>query len=116
MTDRVVSGDAFDALASLEEDFGHAAIVDYPWKFEAQNGTGRFGNDGDRGFDAYATEDHERLADALDELAESLVDGAWVFVFADDETSPEFRRIVEDSQLTYRRTLAWDRKKFGMGW
>jgi len=111
----VLEGDAFDALASLEEDFGHAAIVDYPWQFEAQNGTGRFGNDGDRGFDAYRTEDHERLAEALEELSESLVDGAWVFVFADDETSPEFRRIVEGSPLTYRRTLAWDREKFGMG-
>lgn len=113
--DAVVQGDAFDALASLEEDSGHAAIVDYPWKFEAQNGTGRFGNDGDRSFDAYGTEDHDRLADVLEELADSLVDGAWLFVFADDETSPEFRRIVEGSPFTYRRTLAWDREKFGMG-
>ncbi|WP_094533486.1 DNA methyltransferase [Halorubrum halodurans] len=114
-SDSIVHGNAFDALASLEEDAGHAAIVDYPWKFEAQNGTGRFGNDGDHGFDAYRTEDHERLADVLAELAESLVDGAWVFVFADDETSPEFRRLVEDSPFTYRRTLVWDREKFGMG-
>ncbi len=110
-----VRGDAFRVLEELDEDAGHAAVVDYPWKFEAQNGTGRFGNDGERGFDAYRTEDHDRLSIVLDELARSLVDGAWVFVFADDETYPEFRELVEESSLTYRRTLAWDREKFGMG-
>ncbi|PSQ06135.1 hypothetical protein BRC97_07085 [Halobacteriales archaeon QS_6_71_20] len=108
-------GDVFELLPSVETDSAHAAIVDYPWQFSAQNGTGRFGNDGSKGFDAFHTEPHDRLADVLEELSRCLVDGAWVFVFADDDTVPEFREHVVDSPLTYRRTLAWDREKFGMG-
>lgn len=117
MTDRaVLHADAFDGLEGLDSDAGHAAVVDYPWQFSAQNGTGRFGNDGSRGFDAYQTESHDRLAAVLESLADVLVDGAWVFVFADDETVPEFRQHLEESPLTYRRTAVWDREKFGMGY
>jgi DNA modification methylase len=107
--------DGFEALVELDENYGHAAIVDYPWQFQAENGTGRFGEGSVKDFTAYGTEDHARLATVLDELQTSLVDGAWVFVFADDDTVMEFRELVEDSPLTYRRTLVWDRKKFGMG-
>lgn len=112
----VLHGDAFELLADLDEDSGHAAVVDYPWKFSAQNGTGRFGNDGSRGFDAYQTEDHDRLREVLEELSRILVDGAWIFLFADDDTEPEFRESLESSPLTYRRTCVWDREKFGMGY
>ncbi|MFC7193717.1 hypothetical protein ACFQL4_02200 [Halosimplex aquaticum] len=52
----------------------------------------------------------------LDALSRVLVDGAWVFVFADDDTVPEFRECVEESPFTYRRTCVWDREKFGMGY
>jgi len=113
---RVIHGDAFEALEQLDDGTGHAAVVDYPWQFSAQNGTGRFGNDGSKGFDAYQTEPHDRLTDVLEELSRVLVDGAWVFVFADDETVPEFRRQLEGSSLAYRRTAVWDREKFGMGY
>lgn len=42
--------DAFEALVELDENHGHAAIVDYPWQFQAENGTGRFGASTPRGF------------------------------------------------------------------
>lgn len=111
----VEQGDAFDLLAGLPDDYAHAAVVDYPWQFEAQNGTGRFQNNGSRGFDVYQTEDHERLSDVFRLLSDVLEDGGWVFVFADDDTSPQFRELLEASPLTYRRTCVWDREKFGMG-
>jgi DNA modification methylase len=115
--DGVEHGDVFELLPSLEEDSGNAAVVDFPWKFNAENGSGRFqSTDSDREFQVYQTEDHDRLADVLAELSRVLVDGAWVFVFADDDTVPEFRECLEESPLTYRRTCVWDREKFGMGY
>jgi DNA modification methylase len=114
---RVEHGDVFELLPSLETGFGHAAVVDFPWTFNGDNGTGRFEfTEADREFEVYQTEENDRLADVLDELARVLVDGAWVFVFADDDTQPEFRECLEDSPLTYRRTCVWDREKFGMGY
>ncbi|MFC7140039.1 DNA methyltransferase [Halosimplex aquaticum] len=113
----VEHGDVFDLLPSLEADFGHAAVVDFPWQFNADNGSGRFESTGsDREFEVYQTEENDRLADVLDALSRVLVDGAWVFVFADDDTVPEFRECVEESPFTYRRTCVWDREKFGMGY
>lgn len=113
----VEQGDAFDLLEDLEESSAHAAVVDYPWKFNGDNGTGRFQSTGDeRDFEVYDTEPNERLPDVLEVLSDKLVSGAWVFVFADDNTEPEFRRYVEESPLTYRRTVVWDREKFGMGY
>lgn len=117
MTREVVEGDVFDLLPRLEDGSAHAAVVDYPWKFNGDNGTGRFqSTNASREFEVYRTEDHSLMADVLDLLAEKLVPGAWVFVFADDDTLPEFRHAVEGSQLTYRRTVVWDREKFGMGY
>jgi len=113
----VLHADAFEALSELDDDCAHAGVVDYPWEFNGDNGTGRFQSTTDsRDFEVYNTEEHERLADVLSELSRTLVDGAWVFVFADDDTEPEFRRLVEESPLTYRRTAVWDRCKFGMGY
>ena len=113
----VEQGDVFELLPSLDSDFGHTAVVDFPWEFNADNGTGRFqSTDSKEDFQVYETEDNDRLADVLEELARVLVDGAWVFVFADDETAPEFRETLEESPLTYRRTCVWDREKFGMGY
>jgi DNA modification methylase len=110
-------GDVFEHLPSLEASLGHAAVVDFPWRFNGETGTGRFQSAGsDRKFDVYQTEKNDRLAEVLDELARVLVDGAWVFVFADDDTQPEFRECLEGSPLTYRRTCVWDREKFGMGY
>lgn len=110
-------GDAFDALAGLSGSSAHAAVVDYPWTFSEEHGTERFGNQGqtDHEFDAFGTEDHDRLSALLDELNRVLISGAWVFVFADDDVYPEFRRMVGDSPLTRRRTLVWDRRTIGMG-
>lgn len=113
----VLQGDAFEALTSPPADFGHAAVVDYPWEFNGDNGTGRFQSTSDgRDFEVYNTEDNSRLGEVLEELSRTLVEGARVFVFADDDTEPEFRRQVEESSLTYRRTVVWDREKFGMGY
>jgi len=113
----VCRGDVFDLLPSLEDDFAHAAVVDFPWQFNGDNGTGRFeSTDGERDFEVYNTEDNGRLAEVLEELERIVVDGGWVFVFADDDTEPEFRECLEDSPLTYRRTCVWDREKFGMGY
>ena len=110
-------GDAFDALAALSDGHGHAAVVDYPWTFAEEHGTERFGNQGetDHEFDAFGTEDHGRLSALLDELARTLASGSWTFIFADDDVYPEFRRMVDGSPLTRRRTLVWDRQTIGMG-
>lgn len=113
----IQQGDVFELLPGLEENSAHAAVVDFPWKFNGDNGTGRFQSTTDsRDFEVYPTEDNDRLADVLEELSRILVPGAWVYVFADDDTLPEFRGQVEDSPLTYRRTVVWDREKFGMGY
>lgn len=113
----VARGDAFALLDDLPDDHGHAAVVDYPWEFNGDNGTGRFQSTNDsRDFEVYQTEDNGRLAEVLEELSRTVVEGGWVFVFADDDTEPEFRRHLEESPLTYRRTVVWDREKFGMGY
>lgn len=117
-TERCVrEGDVFELLPELDDGAAHAAVVDYPWKFNGDNGTGRFQSTTDsRDFEVYDTEPNHRLPDVLEELARALVPGAWVFVFADDDTAPEFRQYIEESPLTYRRTCVWDREKFGMGY
>jgi len=113
----VVQGDAFEELSSLADDSAHAAVIDYPWKFAEEDGTGYFGNEGtnDREFEAFQTESHTRLMEVVRELERVLVSGSWVFVFADDDVYPEFREIVDESPLERRRTLVWDRCTIGMG-
>lgn len=113
----IVHGDVFDELPELDDGSAHAAIVDYPWQFQEEQGTGYFGNE-DNGwsdFDQFQTEDSEGLAVVLDELARVLVEGSWVFVFADDDVLPDFRETVEESALERRRTLIWDRCTIGIG-
>lgn len=100
MTRTVEHTDVFDALPELKANSGHAALVDYPWEFDAQNGTGRMSDDRQVTSLDYDVTDHDRLADVLNELSRVLVTGAWVFVCADDVVLPEFRRIVESSSLT----------------
>lgn len=117
MRRKAVEGDVFELLPTLEENFAHAAIVDYPWKFNGDNGTGRFqSTNASLDFEVYHTEDNSRLVEILEHLAQRIVPGGWVFVFADDDTQPEFRAMIEESPLTYRRTVVWDREKFGMGY
>jgi hypothetical protein len=107
-----IRGDVFDELPELSDDSAHAAVVDFPWKFDAENGTDRFGDHDKPGFE---TAPHEQLAGVLHQLQRILVDGAWVFVFADDIVYPEFRDIVGTSALQRRPTLVWDRCTIGMG-
>lgn len=88
-----ILGDAFDKLPELDDNSAHAGVVDYPWEFASDDGTGYFGNSGtpNREFNAFATEDVEKVVGVLNELSRVLVPGSWVFVFADDECYPEFR-------------------------
>jgi site-specific DNA-methyltransferase (adenine-specific) len=119
-TDRsAVHGDVFNELPELDDDSAHAAIVDYPWQFREEDGTGFFGNEGEGNgwsdFDQFSTEDTDGLAVILDECERVLVEGAWVFVFADDEVLDDFQTIIKESPLERRRTLVWDRCTIGLG-
>lgn len=113
----VIRADVFGELPELDTDSAHAAVVDYPWQFRPEDGTGYFGNE-DNGwadFDQFQTEDTDGLAVVLYELDRVLVGGSWVFVFADDDMLPDFRETVEQSPLERRRTLIWDRCTIGIG-
>jgi len=118
--DRTIArGDVFAVLPELPDNHGAAAVLDYPWQFDASNGTGRMSEDSETGTIEslpYDLADHDYLSVVLYELARKVKDGGWVFVFADDDCYPEFRQRVEDSDLTYRRTLIWDKEHFGMGY
>lgn len=116
----LVQGDALDLLRQRDDNSAEAATLDFPWEFDASNGTGRMKQDGGDDYVKelpYDVTDHHYLSVALYELARTVKDGGWVFVFADDDVLPEFRRRVENCQpLTYRRTLAWDQEQIGMGY
>jgi len=115
----VVQGDAFDALATLDDDSAHAAVVDYPWEFDAENGADRYGYDreaGDSETALFGMEPDERLGDLLNELARVLVDGAWVVFMADDEFQDPVRDGLRDSAFTFRRNWAWTPESMGMGY
>lgn len=119
MTDvEIVQDDVFDLLPDLPDDYGHTAVVDYPWEFDTQNGTDRFGHNSLTGEDdLYVLEENEGLAAVIEHLPRVVADGGWVFVFADDDTLPEFRGYVESQDgLDYKRTWIWDRVNFGMGY
>lgn len=118
MSDRtreVAEGDAFDLLADLPDDYGHAAVVDYPWEFDQENGDGRYGYE-EEGDTIYAMESSDRLVEVFDELARALVDGAWVLCMADDEVVDEVRAGLRASDLTFRRNWAWTPERIGMGY
>jgi site-specific DNA-methyltransferase (adenine-specific) len=125
----VIQADAFDALETLPRDHAHAAVIDYPWEFEVQNGAGRFeyrrlpgqgDGVGDRDLareDAmFNMESDERYAELLDELARVLVDGAWLICFADDRFQDVVRDALRESEFTFRRNWAWTPESMGMGY
>lgn len=113
----ILQDDVFDLLPELPGGYGQAAVVDYPWEFDTRNGTDRFGHNQLTGEDdLYVLEDNAGLSGVLEHLPRVVEDGGWVFVFADDDTLPEFRGYVEDQDgLDYKRTWIWDRVNFGMG-
>jgi site-specific DNA-methyltransferase (adenine-specific) len=127
--DRVIKADAFDALEKLPRDHGHAAVVDYPWEFQMQNGAGRFeyrreprhkGDGNARNIDGeeamFKMEDDDRFGELLAELARVLVDGAWLICFADDRFQDVVRDAIRDSEFTFRRNWAWTPESMGMGY
>ena len=129
MSEVVYHGDAFSLLAELADDSAHAAVIDYPWEFSIQNGTGRFeyrGNagqgrgEGDRDLahddDMFDMESDGRIAELLDELSRVLVDGAWVFFMADDRFQEPVRAAIRESPFTLRRNWAWTPEDMGMGY
>lgn len=107
----VLHGDAFDLLDTLPEGHGHAAVVDFPWEYGNGKETGRAGLRHGMEWDMG---DNDAFETAIELLADAVVDGGWVFAFADDPVLPEFRSAVEET-LTYRKTLIWDTKYFGNG-
>lgn len=117
--------DAFDALRDLPADHAHAALVDYPWEFSIQNGTGRYeprssaGQGASRNRDAddalYEMEPADRLGELFSQLARVLVDGAWILCFADDNFQKPLRDALRESPLTLRRNWAWAADTIGMG-
>jgi len=107
----VLQADAFDALEQLEPESAHAAVLDYPWTFSNQDRAGAANNDQPEDWEMA---DNDRFPEALASVVEVLVDGAWLFVFADDDVLPQFREAVDDA-ATYRKTLIWDTKRIGMG-
>jgi site-specific DNA-methyltransferase (adenine-specific) len=112
MTDATIEqGDAFDLLEGLPEGYAHAAVIDFPWTFSNDRRGGRESHDHSSDWDMAP---NERFAEAVDRTANALVDGGWLFAFADDDVLPEFRSALE-GRLTYRKTLIWDTEYFGMG-
>lgn len=129
MSEVVYHGDAFELLGELVEDSAHAAVIDYPWEFSAQNGTGRFeyrrnaGRTRGEGVRDLSTDDamfdmesDGRIAELLDGLSRVLVDGAWAFFMADDRFQDTVRAAIRESSFTLRRNWAWTPEKMGMGY
>jgi len=114
----VMQLDAFQAIRQLQQDSFHAAVIDYPWEFDTENGTDRFGHDQSTGdSDLYVTDDEEGLRRILFHTEYVVKPGGWVFVFADDETYPTFRDLVEETDgLERRQTVYWDSDSMGMGY
>lgn len=111
----VEHGDAFELLSELPDDSGHACVVDYPWKFDQQNGTDRFGYQ-EKGDSVFHMESSERLGELFDELSRVLVDGAWLICMADDDFQEPVRDALRASEFTFRRNWAWTPKSMGMGY
>lgn len=120
---RVVQGDAFELLEGLPSNSAHCAVVDYPWQFDHTDGTGNVQSPtaeerGERGMrlaDMFQMEPDEKFGDLLDELARVLVDGSWLFCFADDRFQETVRDMIGDSEFTFRRNWAWSTDQFSMG-
>ena len=129
-TDRwtVLQGDALEHLSDLEENSAHAAVVDYPWKFEIQNNTGRFETrNAPRGTGAgdRDLEDDTRMFDTLpdkgytvvlEELSRALEPGSWLVSMADDRFQDVVRESIRDHpEWILRRNWAWTPGSMGMG-
>lgn len=128
--EQVRHGNAFAHLPALPDDFAHAAVIDYPWEFEVENGTGRFDfqrptdeEDAGESLESiredvlFEMEDDEAVITLLRELTRVLVDGAWVIFFADDR----FQDVVRDAMRTvdgmvFRRNWGWTPERMGMGY
>lgn len=107
----IVNGDAFGLLEGLSDGFGQAAVVDYPWEFA--NGS-RPGQREHENSEDWTMQDNDRLGAVLSEVRRVLAPGSWVFVFADDDVYPAFRRATERA-LEFRKTLIWDTERIGTG-
>jgi len=119
---KVARTDVFDWLPELPDDVAQAAVVDYPWEFNANNGTGRFSGDGD-GPGAYVKEleydttDNDLIRDVLRDVERAVESGGWIFLMCDDDTQRTFEDAVDDTDgLERHRTLIWDREHFAMGY
>jgi len=129
LTAEVLQADAFEALDELDDDSAHAAIVDYPWKFQIQNGTGRFEyrhkthgtddnseiRDPDDENAMFRMEDEERISELLGKLARVLNPGSWVIFMADDRFQMPIRDALKESEFIFRRNWAWTPGRMGMG-
>lgn len=114
-----IHGDVFEELTDLAADSAHAAVVDFPWEFDAENGSERYSYDHDEGSvenALFAMEGDNRLPELLDELARVLVDGAWIVFMADDEFQDPVRDALRKSAFTFRRNWAWTPESMGMGY
>jgi len=118
----VIHGDAFAELANLSTDYAHAAVIDYPWEFDYENGTNRMGYDREQHSQDGATPmfemaEDEALESLLSELQRVLVDGAWLFCFADDRFQDVVRESLRDApHFIFRRNWAWTPQRMGMGY
>ena len=125
--------DAFERLAELPDKFAHAAVIDYPWEFVIQNGSGekenrrhvsrRECNEDSTGLRTlehqkrmFDMESDERVGGLMAELSRVLASGAWVFFMADDRFQHVVREAIQDSPLTLRRNWAWTPESMGMGY
>ena len=118
MTRTVTEGDAWELLSEVPDDYGHCAVIDYPWYFDRRNGSNRFGYESDDDDDViFASPDEGRFQDLCDELVRVLVDGAWVLAFADDRFQDPVRDTFRATRgLTFRRNWAWTPETIGMGY
>ena len=120
----VVQADVFDALGDLEENSAHVALVDYPWKFDHKNGSGRYETTtaeqrderGKRLPGIFHMEPDEHFSELLDCLAHVLVDGSWLICFGDDRFQETIREDIKESEFTFRRNWAWSTSELGMGY
>lgn len=125
----VENGDVFERLGDVGTNSAHCAIIDYPWEFKIQNGTGRFEhrhsatkgvNTGFRDIEDEARmfdmESDERVPRLLDELSRVLVDGSWAVFMADDRFQDILRNNIRDSKFVLRRNWAWTPECMGMGY
>jgi len=110
-TCEICHGDAFELLEQLPDDFAQVAVIDYPWTFINQDRPGRASHTND---EDWQMADNGDISHILESVRRVVVDGGYVFVFADDDVLPDFRLAVE-SILTYRKTLVWSTERIGNG-